>query len=218
MTRQKLLQFGWEVLIHQPYSPDIAPLDFHLFRSLQNSLNGKNFNSLEDCKRHLEQFFAQKYKKFWEDGINEVAWKMAEGSGTKQWIRCSIKFLVKMENVPFFNLKTEGTFWPTQYFGWWGYSSDESKDPVLMEFSFQWLIGKLVNNVDCLLVLWRKIKQEKRIRQCVGRIEEGCYFISGGQGSLQWDEIWAETWGEMRWTNLVCLRKKPGDLCGWSGK
>ena len=54
MTRQKLLQLGWEVLIHPPYSPDIAPLDFHLFRSLQNSLNGKNFNSLEDCKRHLE--------------------------------------------------------------------------------------------------------------------------------------------------------------------
>ena len=64
MTRQKLLQLGWEVLIHSPYSPDIAPLDFHLFRSLQNSLNGKNFNSLEDCKRHLEEFFAQKDKKF----------------------------------------------------------------------------------------------------------------------------------------------------------
>ena len=58
MTRQKLLQLGWEVLIHPPYSPDFAPSDFHLFRSLQNSLNGKNFNSLEDCERHLEQFFA----------------------------------------------------------------------------------------------------------------------------------------------------------------
>ena len=69
MTRQKLLQLGWEVLIYLPYSPDIAPLDFHLFWSLQNSLNGKNFNSLEDCKRHLEQFFAQKDKKFWENGI-----------------------------------------------------------------------------------------------------------------------------------------------------
>ena len=64
MTRQKLLQLGWEVLIHPPYSPDIAPLDFHLFWSLQNSLNGKNFNSLENCKRHLEQFFAQKDQKF----------------------------------------------------------------------------------------------------------------------------------------------------------
>ena len=62
MTRQKLLQLGWEVLIHLPYSPDTAPSDFHLFRSLQTSLNGKNFNSLEDCKRHLEQFFAQKEK------------------------------------------------------------------------------------------------------------------------------------------------------------
>jgi len=32
--RQKLLQFGWNVLPHLPYSPDIAPSDFHLFRSL----------------------------------------------------------------------------------------------------------------------------------------------------------------------------------------
>ena len=72
MTRQKLLQFGWEVLIHPSYSPDVAPTDFHLFRSLQNSLNGKNFNSLEHCKRHLEQFFAQKDKKFGEDGIMKL--------------------------------------------------------------------------------------------------------------------------------------------------
>ena len=72
MTRLKLLQLGWEVLINASYSPDIAPSDFHLFQSLQNSLNGKNFNFLEDCRRHLEQFFAQKDKKFWEDGITKL--------------------------------------------------------------------------------------------------------------------------------------------------
>uniref|UniRef100_A0A8C6C1N4 Histone-lysine N-methyltransferase SETMAR n=1 Tax=Monodon monoceros TaxID=40151 RepID=A0A8C6C1N4_MONMO len=73
MSRQKLLHLaGWEVLIHSLYSPDAAPSDFHLFQTLQNSLNGKNFNSLEDCKRHLEQFFAQKDKKFWEDGIMKL--------------------------------------------------------------------------------------------------------------------------------------------------
>ncbi|XP_067600590.1 alkaline ceramidase 2 isoform X2 [Pseudorca crassidens] len=60
MTRQKLLQLGWEVLIHLPYSPDVAPSDFHLFRSSQTSPNRRIFISLEDCKRHLEQFFAQK--------------------------------------------------------------------------------------------------------------------------------------------------------------
>ena len=32
----------------------------------------KNFNFLEDCKRHLEEFFAQNYKKFWEDGIMKL--------------------------------------------------------------------------------------------------------------------------------------------------
>ena len=64
MIRQKLLQLDWEVLIHLLYSPDIATWDSHLFQSLQNSLNGKNFHSLEDSKRHLKQFFAQKDKLF----------------------------------------------------------------------------------------------------------------------------------------------------------
>ncbi|RVE42527.1 hypothetical protein evm_012823 [Chilo suppressalis] len=35
-THQKLREFDWELLMHPPYSPDLAPSDFHLFRSLQN--------------------------------------------------------------------------------------------------------------------------------------------------------------------------------------
>ncbi|CAH2226577.1 jg24368 [Pararge aegeria aegeria] len=37
-TQQKLREFGWEVLMQPLYSPELAPSDFHLFRSLQNSL------------------------------------------------------------------------------------------------------------------------------------------------------------------------------------
>jgi len=63
-----LLKLGWDVLPHPPYSSDLAPSDFHLFRSLQNSLNGKSFNSLVE-KNHLEKFFAEKPERFWKDGI-----------------------------------------------------------------------------------------------------------------------------------------------------
>ena len=101
MTRQKLLQLSWEVLIHLSDSPDIAPLDFHLLWSLQNSLNGKNFNFLKDCKRHLEQFFAQKDKKFWEDGIMKLPGKWKKVVEQNSEYIFSVKFLVKMKNVSF---------------------------------------------------------------------------------------------------------------------
>ena len=64
MARQKLLQLGWEVLIHLPYSPDIASSDFHLFRSLQNSLNGKNFNSWKTVKGTWNSSLLKKIKSF----------------------------------------------------------------------------------------------------------------------------------------------------------
>lgn len=41
-----------------------------------------NFNPLEDCKRHTEQFFAEKDKKMWEDGINKLL-KIWQSSETK---------------------------------------------------------------------------------------------------------------------------------------
>ena len=50
VTRQKLLQFGWDVLLRPPYSPDFAPMDYNLFWSLQNSLNSMDFDSVEGAK------------------------------------------------------------------------------------------------------------------------------------------------------------------------
>ncbi|KZC14268.1 Histone-lysine N-methyltransferase SETMAR, partial [Dufourea novaeangliae] len=85
ITRQKLLELGWDVLPHPPYSPDLAPSDFHLFRSLQNSLNGKNFNSLVEIKHHVEKFFAENPARFWKDGIFKLPerWKkVVEQNGT----------------------------------------------------------------------------------------------------------------------------------------
>ncbi|GFW11684.1 mariner Mos1 transposase [Trichonephila clavipes] len=69
VTRQKLLQLEWDTMPHLPYSPDLAPLDYYLFRSLQNFSDGKTFTSNEEVKNHLDQFFASKDQTFYERGI-----------------------------------------------------------------------------------------------------------------------------------------------------
>ena len=57
------------MLCHIHHNPDLAPSDYFLFRSLQNPLNGKNFNNDDDIKSYLIQFFANKNHKFYERGI-----------------------------------------------------------------------------------------------------------------------------------------------------
>ena len=64
VTRQKLLQLEWDVLPHPPYSPDLAPSDYYLFRSLQKFLDGKTFTSNQDVKYHLDQFLPAKIRSF----------------------------------------------------------------------------------------------------------------------------------------------------------
>lgn len=84
-THKKLRELVWEILMHPPYSPDLAPSDYRLFRSLQNSLNGVKLTSKEACENHLSQFLAQKTQKFYSDGIMILPqkWqKVIEQNGT----------------------------------------------------------------------------------------------------------------------------------------
>ena len=39
--REKLLKFGWITIPHPPYSPDLAPTNYHLYRSLFEYLREK---------------------------------------------------------------------------------------------------------------------------------------------------------------------------------
>ena len=71
-TRKKLLRLGWEVMLHPPYRPDLAPSDYYLFRSLQNSLNCKTFNDDEAVKSPLVQLFANKDQKFCKRAIMKL--------------------------------------------------------------------------------------------------------------------------------------------------
>ncbi|XP_046836128.1 histone-lysine N-methyltransferase SETMAR-like [Vespa crabro] len=72
---EKLRQLGWEVLPQPAFSPDIAPSDYHLFRSLQNFLLGKHFNNEECLKNALTEFFKSKSQEFYNRGIKSVEHK-----------------------------------------------------------------------------------------------------------------------------------------------
>ena len=57
-TRKRLLKLGWITLPHPSYSPDLAPTDCHLFRSLSNYLREEKFDDKNHVKMDLANFFA----------------------------------------------------------------------------------------------------------------------------------------------------------------
>ena len=72
-TRLEILRLKWEVLPHPAYSPDLAPSDYHLFRSLSNHLQGKNFDDRNDLEHELVNFFRKKSPNFWRNGIHSLS-------------------------------------------------------------------------------------------------------------------------------------------------
>ena len=44
-TQKKLAYLGFQCLDHPPYSPDLAPSDYHLFPGLKKQLKSHNFSS-----------------------------------------------------------------------------------------------------------------------------------------------------------------------------
>jgi len=64
--------FGWDILNHPPYSPDMAPSDYYLFWSIEHSLRRKYFANLNDIQNYLEDFFASKPKGFYKTEIEKL--------------------------------------------------------------------------------------------------------------------------------------------------
>ena len=75
---KKLSEFNWEILPHPPYSPDIAPFDYHLFRALQRFLLDKKFENIDTLKNSLENYFKEKQDNFYRDGIMALPEKWEE--------------------------------------------------------------------------------------------------------------------------------------------
>ncbi|PNF37845.1 hypothetical protein B7P43_G08373 [Cryptotermes secundus] len=59
VVTEKLRQYGWEVLPHAPYSPDMSPPDFDLFPKLKKPMRGRCFPSLEELSAALTRAIRQ---------------------------------------------------------------------------------------------------------------------------------------------------------------
>ena len=53
-TVKLLERWGWEILEHSPYSPDLAPSDIHLFSNMKKHLHVKRFKSHDDVKQEVQ--------------------------------------------------------------------------------------------------------------------------------------------------------------------
>ena len=71
-TIKKLNSFKWDILPHQPYSPDLVPTDYYLFHSFSNALLRKTFNSDCEMEEWIKSFFDEKPALFYKKGITDV--------------------------------------------------------------------------------------------------------------------------------------------------
>lgn len=75
----KFHEFNYELLPHQPNSPDLAPCDYYLFPNLKKWLAGKKFRSNEDFIAESEVYFKGLDGSYCSAGIEKLE---------ERWTKC----------------------------------------------------------------------------------------------------------------------------------
>jgi len=74
-----LVELGYELLSHPPYSPDLASCDFFSFPNWKKSLAGQKFASNEEVVAATEAYFADLEKMYFSDGLKKYE---------HRWVKC----------------------------------------------------------------------------------------------------------------------------------
>jgi len=64
--------FNWEVFDHPPYSPDLAPIDFHLLRELNSWLCGQRFAANDELQDAVKTYLSSLAANFFAEGIEKL--------------------------------------------------------------------------------------------------------------------------------------------------
>jgi len=63
-----------EVLSHPPYSPDLAPSNFHFFPHLKRDLKGTHFTSDDEVKQAVTSWIKQRTPEFLIDSMRKLVY------------------------------------------------------------------------------------------------------------------------------------------------
>lgn len=68
----KINELKFELLPHPPYSPDLAPSDYHLFPNLKKWLGGRRFENNEAVIDAVNSYFEELDVSHYKDGITKL--------------------------------------------------------------------------------------------------------------------------------------------------
>ncbi|XP_053212265.1 histone-lysine N-methyltransferase SETMAR-like [Panonychus citri] len=71
-TMEFIKELGWFAIEHPPYSPDLAPSDYFLFKNLKQFLRGKRYPSVEAVKTAVTEFFYSKPPSWFRAGLEAL--------------------------------------------------------------------------------------------------------------------------------------------------
>lgn len=76
VTLDLLKKFGWEIIDHPPYSPDVAPSDYHMFPALKKHLGGKKFDSDAEVQKEVNTWLHEADGEWYSAGIDKFIVRM----------------------------------------------------------------------------------------------------------------------------------------------
>lgn len=79
----KLLEIGFQLVPHPPYSPDLAPSDYYLFPNLKKWLAGQRFCSNEEVIAKTNGYFADLDRSYYSEGIKKLQHRWTKCIGLK---------------------------------------------------------------------------------------------------------------------------------------
>ena len=62
----------FSLVAHPPYSPDIAPSDFHLFKRLKNDLRGEIYDNPSQLEQKVRGLLSSYPQHFYEEGFQQL--------------------------------------------------------------------------------------------------------------------------------------------------